>query len=185
MLFVLLALGLVAYLVVGVFNARSVYAIQMQQQDSGKSLNDLRREHTRAINRVNDIRHGLGCNMNYPTLARKGCDCYSKVSWREASDALGIVRQAIANYPAISYMSIFLWWADMIGRFIRNGYKPDEKQKLEQWLSTSYVKDDPRYDTSHAEKWNMISAQYEQDQRCSNIFERYKEPTIETAPQKR
>lgn len=162
----LIVFGIISYFVIGIFNARHVYAVDMSKLPNLSDPIAMKSEVEIRTAIVNSISHSSSCNMRYSLLSSRGCDCTKKLQWNKAKSSLELAKNGVNSLPSINRAAIFLWWASMISRFIRSGYRPvetTEEQKLIDWVGLDFVRDDPRYDHSTKQTWTAIEQKYESD----------------------
>lgn len=169
--FVIVVVSLLAYLGVGILNARYTYGLDMAKAQELRPLNEVSVEYSNKKVELSGIPHSSYCNMSFSTLKYRGCDCGNQTTWRKQHAEIERLKSLLNSYPKVSTKAVFLWWMIIVERFIKGGYRSapkTEEQKLNEWVGHDYIKNDSRYDSSYKNTWDEVENKLKADLHSKN-----------------
>lgn len=66
------------------------------------------------------LHHGI-CNLGYPELSRRGCDCGQKQKWGQLRATIAELRKSVVDKPNPQYTTIALWPGSLVESYVKGG----------------------------------------------------------------
>ena len=123
---IILALLLLVYFIPGILIERRRYAIADFKVKSFEPTNEFyEKKYREAELERESLSHGI-CNLKYPSLAVRGCDCIRQRKWNKLGREMREAKDRTTTLPAarVEPAIIALWPGYLVGQFIKSGEPP-------------------------------------------------------------